>query len=277
MQAVTPRSNSKVLVVFILCDWFSHDFLIVSGTQLVMRAEAQQHCSSWWAKKGGNEDGVVWFHLLAGASILCPPPTATAPTYLATLSHTAYQKLDTPVTNWAAIKGRRRKALLRALDWAPRLPSHIRHVCVCVCYRASSRADTTTSSPVFPSIQVFSQLTFLLRVLSKQNQMDAAVLSHTWTENTHKPLICGIKIALCICSILPYSAFNWEKKQNISHEFMCYTDPYYWLSLNQLGRAGSKLCECWLSQITLKGLNTQKQLSVLHMPAVRDLPMRPFC
>lgn len=150
-------------------------------------------------------------------------------------------------------------------------------MCVFVCATGPVAELTQPPPLLFSPLSRCSPSLHFCWVLSKQNQMDAAVLSHTWTENTHKPLICGIKIALCICSILPYGAFNWEKKQNISHEFVCYTDPYYWLSLNQLGRAGSELCECWLSQITLKGLNTQKQLSVLHMPAVRDLSMRPFC
>lgn len=95
------------------------------------------------------------------------------------------------IRNWTpqwqiepAIKGRKRKALLSAADWDPRLPSHMWGVCVCVCvcasmyawYRARGRADTTTtSSPIFPTLQVFPRLTFLLWVDSKQNQINAAV------------------------------------------------------------------------------------------------------
>lgn len=121
--------------------------------------------------KRGNEDGVVWFHLLAGASIL-PPHAPALP-----LSVKALIRNSTP--QWQiqpAIKGRKRKALLSAADWDPRLPSHMCDVRVCACtyawFRASGRADTAAaSSPIF---QVFPRLTFLLRVL-KQQQINAAV------------------------------------------------------------------------------------------------------
>lgn len=150
-----------------------------------MKTEAWRHCSSWWKKLRWS--GSISFVSRCIHFVFFPH------THFAALSQTAYQKLDTPVTNWAAIKGRKRKALLSAADWDPRLPSYLKDVslCVCVCmFGAQPAADKESWHnhliSHFPaSLQVFPQLTFQW-VLNRQNQIDAAVspaLTHARTLN----------------------------------------------------------------------------------------------
>lgn len=118
-------------------------------------------------KKGGNEDGVVWFHLLAGASILCSSSYSSRLSESERLSGTRHpsDKLS------LRLKGEKRKALLSAADWDPRLPSHMWDVRLCmhVCLVRSQEPSwyTTTSSSLVS--QVFPRLAFLLWELSKQN------------------------------------------------------------------------------------------------------------
>lgn len=108
-----------------------------------MKTEAWWHCSSWWKKLRWS--GSISFVSRCIHFVFFPH------THFAALSQTAYQKLDTPVTNWAAIKGRKRKALLSAADWDPRLTSYLKDVslCVCVCVwgTANSRQPELTQPP----------------------------------------------------------------------------------------------------------------------------------
>lgn len=120
------------------------------SNSLLWRLTAWRYCSSWWKKLRWS--GSISFVSRCIHFVFFPH------THFAALSQTAYQKLDTPVTNWAAIKGRKRKALLSAADWDPRLPSYLKDVSLCVCacvclghsQQQTTRADTTTSSPISP-------------------------------------------------------------------------------------------------------------------------------
>ena len=139
-------------------------------------------------RKRGNEDGVVWFHLLAGASILCSslhPPRLSQSKRLSEIGHPS-DKLS------LRLKGRKREALLSAVDWDPRLPSHIRSVCVCVHVGTEPIAELTPPPPLL-QYSPLSRCSHGLHFCSEytQNQINAAVppsLSHTYTKYMHRKL-----------------------------------------------------------------------------------------
>lgn len=104
----------------------------VSGKQLsVLKAKAQQHCSSWRKKKGKwRWSGLISFVSRCIHFVFFPTPTSPLSVRPLIRNWTPQWQIE------PAIKKRKRKALLSAADWDPRLPSHIRGVCSaskCVC------------------------------------------------------------------------------------------------------------------------------------------------
>lgn len=131
---------------------------------------------------------------------------------------------------------------------------HTSEVClsvrVCACMLGTEPiAELTPPPPLlhFPSLQVFPRLTFLLRVLSKQNQINAAVppspsLPYACTHkcigtfNVHQ----WFPFSLTMTSPSISSAFSstcmlclTEKKKSWVSVSLSHPDPYYWPNINQ--------------------------------------------
>lgn len=218
----------------------------VSGKQLsVLKAKAQQHCSSWRKKGKWRWSGLISFVSRCIHFVFFPTPTSPLSVRPLIRNWTPQWQIE------PAIKKRKRKALLSAADWDPRLPSHIRGVCsackcvcTCACILGAQPKAVLTQPPLlrFPPLSRCSHGLHFCSECSANKTVSMQLFSHLSHTRTCTWIYTG-KTNIHVSDF-----FSLEKRSplifSVSSLTICSTElksvnvcpipgPCYWPSINQ--------------------------------------------